>query len=134
MGGERMNKVITLDGKIINLGEWDYLVSYEDRVGNPFPGPLEAPPDWDFRVAQVPVVGNPMPEGAIEEEIDVFFGRDGVLRRVDTAHEYELESRVAAASYELSELLVDIRLGLATPEELERAKQLRTFIKENPLP
>lgn len=132
--GREMKKVITLDGKIINLGPWDYQVYQVDVVGNPFPGPMAAPDDWDHQIYQQDVVGNPLPDGATEEDLDVFFDRQGVLRLVRDAEAMELESRIASANAELSELLIDIQLGMANPEDVERAKELRTFLKENPLP
>lgn len=46
------------------------------------------------------------------------------------AEAFESESRRQAASAELSELLIDIQLGMASPEEVERAKELWTFLKE----
>ncbi|MNP56225.1 hypothetical protein D3C76_1509340 [compost metagenome] len=95
---------------------------------------MAAPDDWDHQIYQQDVVGNPLPDGAIEEDLDIFFDRLGVLRLVRDAEAMELESRIASANAELSELLIDIQLGMANPEDVERAKELRTFLKENPLP
>ena len=128
-----MSKVITLGGKIINRGDWECQVYYVDKVNRPFPGPLEAPDDWDYEITKERIEGNPLPEGAIEEDLDIFFDRQETLRRVDEAHLFERESRMASASGELSELLIDIQLGVASPEEVERARELRVFLKGNPL-
>ena len=63
-----MTKVFTLDGKVINVGEWDYQVYQVEVIGNPFPGPMEPPADWDCQVTLENVTGNPLPTGA--QEID----------------------------------------------------------------
>ena len=66
MGGQ-MKKVFTLNGKIINVGEWDYCVVREQISENPFLGDGEHPEDWDFNFSEFETVTNPLPEGAIEE-------------------------------------------------------------------
>lgn len=101
---------------------------------NPYVGDGEPPEDWDFGVVTTQTITNPLPEGALDEDLDVFYDRAGVLRLVRDAEAMESESRRQAASAELSELLIDIQLGMASPEEVERAKELRTFLKRNPLP
>ena len=128
-----MTKVITQYGALINRGEWEYRVVTEETVTNPYVGEDEPPEDWDFGVITTHTITNPLPEGAIEEELDVFYDREGVLRLVRDAEAMESESRRQSASAELSELLVDIQLGMASPEEVERARHLRAFLKENPL-
>lgn len=129
-----MTKVITQYGALINRGEWEYQVVTEETVTNPYVGDGEPPEDWDFGLLTTHAITNPLPEGAIEEELDVFYDRDGILRLVRDAEAMESESRRQSASAELSELLIDIQLGVASPKEVERAKELRTFLKENPLP
>jgi len=76
-----MSKVITLDGQIINVGEWDYKVEREEVITNPFPGPMPAPEDWDYKIQYVDVTTNPLPERAIEEDIDLAFDAQGSVRR-----------------------------------------------------
>lgn len=79
-----MTMVITLDGKIINVGPWDYKVSQEAVATKPFPGgPLPAPDDWDYGIEYIEVVGNPLPEGAIEEDIEIVADALGRIRRHD---------------------------------------------------
>lgn len=128
-----MTKVFTLEGEIINVGDWDYKVYQEPIINNPFPGPMEAPEDWDFQFTYEDRVGNPLPEGAIEEDIEIIYDSEGRVRRADEAEKYDLIARLAEAKRELDELMVDIQLGMATPEEVARAKELRTFIKDNPV-
>lgn len=128
-----MTKVISLEGEIINVGDWDYMIHQVETINNPFPGPLAAPPDWDFQVTYEELIGNPLPDGAIEEDIEIIYDSDGRIRRADEAEKYDLIAQLADAKRELDDLMVDIQLGLATPEEIERAKELRTFIKDNPV-
>lgn len=129
-----LEKVVTLDGNLINIGAWDFKPYNVEVINNPFPGPMEAPDDWDFQITYREEIGNPLPEGAIEEELEVFFDRAGSARLVDQAADLELVSRVNAAAAELGSLMMDALLGLASPDELERAKSLRMFLKDNPLP
>lgn len=58
-----MSKVHTLDGEIINVGDWDYLISF-DEGGNE-------------------VVNNPLPDGVIEEDIEFIRDAKGRVRRSD---------------------------------------------------
>lgn len=129
-----MTHVITQNGALINKGEWEYMVVTDEVVTNPYVGDGEPPEGWDFGVVTTHTITNPLPEGALDEDLDVFYDREGVLRLVRDAEGMESESRRQAASVELSELLIDIQLGMANPEEVERAKELRTLLKENPLP
>ena len=128
-----VEKVITVNGRLENCGDWDYAVATQDDITNPYLGDGEPPSDWDYGIVITNTVMNPLPEGAIEEELDVFYDRVGTLRLVRDAASLELESRIASANVELSELLIDVQLGMAGPEEIERAKELRAFLKENPL-
>lgn len=125
-----LDKVITLDGELINLGEWDYMPYSDEVIGNPFPGPMSAPADWDFQITYIPRVGNPLPEGAIEEEQDVFFDRVGKLRLVAQAAEYEKITRLAKAKEELSLLMPKVQLGLATDEQKARSVELYLLVEE----
>jgi hypothetical protein len=129
-----LEKVVTLDGDLINIGAWDFKPYKVEVINNPFPGPMEAPDDWDFHISYREEIGNPLPEGAIEAELEVFFDRAGSARLVDQAADLELVSRVNSATVELSSLMTDALLGLASPDELDRAKALRLFLKDNPLP
>lgn len=126
-----VEKVITVDGRLENLGTWDFQPYEVEVINNPFPGPLKAPEGWDYKITYRTEYANPLPAGAIEEDLEVFYDRQGSLRRVDQAAELELETKVRAAKVELKELILDIQLGLASPEEIERAKTLRVFLKEN---
>lgn len=126
-------KVITINGRLENLGAWDYKPYQHEIINRPFPGPLEAPEDWDYQITYEERYANPLPEGAVEEELEVFFDRDGTLRRVDQAAEFELATRLAEASVELNDLMIDITLGLATAEQIERAKTLRALLKSTPV-
>jgi hypothetical protein len=74
-----MTKVFTQDGKIINVGDWDYQVYQVEVVGNPFPGPMEPPEDWDYQIRYEDVTGNPLPDGAIEEDRTVVESANGRL-------------------------------------------------------
>lgn len=133
MGGDSMTHVITQNGALINKGEWEYMVVTDEVVTNPYVGDGEPPEGWDFGVVTTHTITNPLPEGALDEDLDVFYDREGVLRLVRDAETMESESRHQAASAELAELLIDVQLGLASPEEIERAKELRAFLKESSL-
>ena len=128
-----MTHVITQNGALINKGEWEYMVVTDEVVTNPYVGDGEPPEDWDFGVVTTHTITNPLPEGALDEDLDVFYDREGVLRLVRDAEAFESESRHQAASAELAELLIDVQLGLASPEEIERAKELLAFLKESSL-
>lgn len=129
-----MTLVITQNGVLINRGEWDYGVLIDERITNPYTGEAPAPDDWDYGIVVTETITSPLPEGAIEEDLDVFYDAKGVMRLVRDAPAFEAESRFASYSAELAELMIDIQLAMASPEEIERAKYLRTFLKENPLP
>lgn len=58
-----MSKVFTLDGQIINVGDWDYCVSLDEEG-------LE-------------VINNPLPEGATEEDIDFVQDAKGRIRHLN---------------------------------------------------
>jgi len=126
-----LTKVVTLNGVIINRGEWEYQLFQAEVINNPFPGPLQAPEDWDYQITYETLVGNPMPEGAVEEELEVFYDRQESLRRVNQAAELEIATRVAEAKAELTLLYPDVLFGLASDETVERARELRVFIKEH---
>lgn len=128
-----VEKVVIVDGRLENIGDWDFMPYEVEIIGNPFPGPMDAPPGWDFQISYERRFANPLPEGAIIDEREVFFDRAGSARLVDQAAELEHISRVQAAAKEFDELWKDVSLGLATPEETARAAELRTFLKENPL-
>ena len=130
----KLEKVFTVGGRLTNLGEWDYQLYQVAEINNPFPGPMEAPDDWDLQITYRTECENPMPEDAIEEELEVFFDRSGTLHLVRDAEGLEMESRVIAANEELVELMKDVLLGLATPEDIERAKELRIFLKNSQWP
>lgn len=123
-----IEKVITVNGRLENRGDWDYQVSTEEETTNPC-DMIPAPIDWDYGVKIVSTINNPLPEGAIEEELEVFFDRFGTLRLARDAASFELDSRIAAANIELAELMADVTLGLATDADKARAVELRTFIK-----
>jgi hypothetical protein len=126
-----VKQVIIVDGKLENIGEWDYLQYEEEIINNPFPGPMDAPDGWDYKITYETKIANPLPEGAVVDELEVFYDRLGTARLVDSAADFELESRLIAAKAEFEELWVDIKFDLASDEEVERAKVLRAFIKEN---
>lgn len=128
-----MTRVVTLNGEIINVGDWDLQLVVVDNIGNPYDGEGDPPEDWDYQITTTMEAMNPKPDGAIVEDIDIMYDAEGRIRRADEAHKYELIAKLAEAKRELDELMVDIQLGMASPEEIERAKELRTFIKENPV-
>lgn len=84
------------DGKLINVGDWDYQISREPVMVD---SPVEAidedtgekytymekqpaysqQPDGSLVPIVRQVFGNPMPEGAYEDEADIVVGWDGGL-------------------------------------------------------
>lgn len=81
-----MTKVFTLDGKIINIGNWDYQVYQVEVIGNPFSGEGDPPEDWDYQVRLEDVIGNPLPAGAIREDREVIESAKG---RLLLAHDWQ---------------------------------------------
>jgi hypothetical protein len=55
-----MSKVYTLDGQIVNVGDWDYCVSVDEDG--------------------VEVVNNPLPEGAVEGDLEYTKDAKGSIR------------------------------------------------------
>lgn len=51
-------KVIKLDGKVINIGEWDYNITTDEATGEK-------------------VINNPLPDGAVESDEEVTTTDDG---------------------------------------------------------
>lgn len=58
-----MSKVYTLNGEIINVGDWDYLITLDEDDNE--------------------VINNPIPDGAIEEDIEFIRDAKGRVRRPD---------------------------------------------------
>lgn len=75
-----MTKVFTLDGKLINVGDWDYQRYTHDFSENPWLGEGAPPEDWDFQYRTEEVVGNPLPDGALEEDRAIVESAKGRLR------------------------------------------------------
>lgn len=124
-------RVITVNGRLENKGEWDYKIEVKEESTNPYVGEDAPPDDWDWGIVREFIIHNPLPEGAIEEELDIFYDREGCIRLLRDATSYETESRLASATSELSELIIDIKLDMASDEAIVRARELRTFIKDN---
>ena len=82
MGGE-MTKVVIHDGKLINIGPWDYCVSVETVAANPWTGEGDAPEDWDYAQHEIEVIGNPLPEGAAEVDREIVESAKGRLLLAD---------------------------------------------------
>lgn len=81
-----MTKVFMLDGKIINVGDWDYQPFFAEVASNPWLGEGDIPDDWDFAYQSVEMFANPLPEGAIEEERDIVESAKGRLLLADDWH------------------------------------------------
>lgn len=58
-----MSKVFTLNGQIINIGDWDYQASLDESGKE--------------------LIGNPLPQGAIEEDIEYTTDAKGRIRHCD---------------------------------------------------
>jgi hypothetical protein len=74
-----MTKVITLNGKLINVGEWDYCVEKGTVAMNPWESEGEAPEDWDYQYQNIEVETNPLPGGAIEQDVELVESAKGRL-------------------------------------------------------
>lgn len=74
-----MTKVITLNNKLINVGEWDYCIVKELVAMNPWESDGEAPEDWDYQYQEVEIETNPLPEGAIEQDVELVESAKGRL-------------------------------------------------------
>lgn len=82
-----MTKVITLDGKLINVGEWDYQICEVERTNNPYDGEGDPPESWDYKISRELVVKNPMPEGALIEDLEVVESAKGRMLLASDWHE-----------------------------------------------
>ncbi|SPA44595.1 hypothetical protein [Cupriavidus taiwanensis] len=51
------------NGKLINIGEWDYAISFSDEDES----------------QEFPLIGNPLPAGSVESDEEVVTGWDGGL-------------------------------------------------------
>lgn len=74
-----MTKVITLNGQLINIGEWDHCVIKETIAKNPWTSDGEAPEDWDYQYQEVEIETNPLPVGAIEQDVELVESAKGRL-------------------------------------------------------
>lgn len=90
-----IKKVIVLNGEIINVGEWDYQITI-DESGNE-------------------IIGNPLPEGATEEEREMFFSEEHGWREVGwkppiTKEEQieQLKQENEILKYTLESILTDV--------------------------
>lgn len=80
-----IKKCITLNGEIINIGDWEYLIETiykKDEKGNVLYDENNNP------IIDKIVNTNPLPEGAIEEELDVELV-NGKFIRVDSPTAYQ---------------------------------------------
>lgn len=59
-----MTLVVIHEGKLINVGEWDYSYEVENIPGNPWTGEDEAPEGWDYDYSEIIMIRNPLPDGA----------------------------------------------------------------------
>ncbi|CAN7361209.1 hypothetical protein [Paenibacillus sp. LjRoot56] len=78
-----MKSCVVLNGKVINIGEWDY--QYE-------------------QIENEMVARNPMPEGAGIVELEILEGADGGLYAADQVRPKTSEQRIA----ELEQLVADL--------------------------
>lgn len=127
-----MTQVITLDGEIINVGPWDAQEEYVEVVTNPYNLGGDPPENWDFGIVVELREINPLPQGAIEEDLEIMYDHEGRVRRASDSAKYALIAQIGAAKSELDSLMVDIQLGMASPGDIDRAKELRVFLKDNP--
>lgn len=128
-----MSKVFTQNGVLRNVGDWPYQIYQQEVIGNPFPGPLDAPDGWDYQITYVDVVGNPLPDDHIEEDIDWYFDEKGsaqLLRdkpALDAAEEAAKE--LAGLQAEFDSIWPDVVLGVADEQTMDRARYLRAQLK-----
>lgn len=96
-----MKKCVIKDGKVINIGDWDY--QYVTVVTQP------AEIDEEGNVIKEAVieqqVTNPFPDGATIEERDFSFDLDRGWFETNTAQEPSLEERLKAAEDTINYLL-----------------------------
>ena len=124
-----MTMIIMLGEEIINIGPWDYAPQQVPVINNPFPGPMDPPEDWDFQASFEVQFDNPLPEGAVEVDREIFMDSNGKYWLTSQADVVAIAEQLVKDKAELAELLIDIQLSMATPEQLARAVELRTAIK-----
>jgi hypothetical protein len=127
-----MTQVIMLNGQIENNGwVWDSQPYNVEVIGNPFPGPMEAPEGWDFQITYEEHHANPLPEGATFEDVETFIDSAGTMRLESERAQFDLITQVAAARDELAGLTLLVNLGRATAAQKARTVELLDFLDAN---
>jgi len=68
------------NGKVINIGEWDYMIENKiEKLDPPKDVVLTEEELEQYKLKTVQVIRNPMPEGAYEADAEVAVGEDGGL-------------------------------------------------------
>jgi hypothetical protein len=93
-----MSKVFTLNGQIINIGEWDYCITTDDEGSE--------------------LVSNPLPDGAIEEDVEYVHDAKGRVR-----HPEDYYSLRKAEYPPIGEQLDALFAAGAFPEEMSAKLQ-----------
>lgn len=104
-----IKKCITLNGQIINIGEWDYkkqrqMVSPAEKNEN---GDIVKEAEYED------IVTNPLPNGTIEEDIDIVKAEDGCLYAVD---DYANLRRAAYPTQNLWDVLDEVLKVISIPK------------------
>lgn len=86
MGGKMRMKIYRdADGKVINIGDWDYKITRVPELDPETQQPLfQRLESGDFVPKTVQKALNPLPTGATEGEADVEIREDGGLYVADT--------------------------------------------------
>lgn len=66
-----MTLVVMHEGKLINIGEWNYAYAVETVSETPWTGEGDPPEDWDHGHVEMEIVHNPLPDGATLEEREI---------------------------------------------------------------
>lgn len=123
--------VVDAEGNLQNRGGWDFLVVNDVIECNPWTGEGEAPDDWDLQCLERGIVTNPLPDGFRDEYHEVFFDKHGSLHLERDRAIVEAREAREAMRVELKEILEANAFGEATPEQLERGREIRQKLKED---
>lgn len=120
---------VTLDGKIINIGEWDYQKQQIEV----------SPPEYDEdgNVVREAVfedrIMNPMPEGAVIEERNFEYDHDRGWYEVGTEVYAEIESlktQLAETDYKIIKCSEYQLVGQELPYDIQELHTERQFLRD----
>ena len=124
-----IKKCVVLNGKVINIGEWDY---QKQKV-------LVSPPEYDKdgklikETVYEDKIMNPLPEGATVEERDFEYDLDRGWYEVGTEVKYEiveLKKQLAETDYKIIKCYEYQLVGLELPYDIQTLHTERQALRD----